>query len=98
MSALLEMAPRELLLWEARTRRRLAAAGLMLAKCRRRSPEAWDFGLYEIVDRAGNFSWTGGFSLNQSEVEDWVADRLTSGGASSDAEPMLAGWPRGVGR
>jgi hypothetical protein len=72
MSAMTEIGPRELRLWEARTRRRLDAAGLMLAKCRRRSPEAWDFGLYAILDGAGQFILPGPYTLSRAEIDDWL--------------------------
>jgi len=90
MSAMTEMGPRELRLWEARTRRRLAAAGLRLAKSCTRRRDSPGFGRYAILDGAGDVILPCPYTLSRAWIDDWIADQLTTGGASSDAEPMQA--------
>lgn len=91
MSAMTEMGPRELRLWEARTRRRLAAAGMRLAKSCARRQDSAGFGQYAILDGAGDSILPCPYILSRAEIDDWIADRLTTGGASSDAEPHTPG-------
>ena len=62
---------------ENRLRRAARRQGFVLRKSRRRDPEAYDYGLWMIVDPDGNTvvagnQVTGTPSMTLDEVEDWL--------------------------
>jgi hypothetical protein len=61
---------------EAKVRAALKRRGLILAKCRRRDPQARDFGLYRIVDFNGRVV-AGGHPYDYSLTLDEVVDELS---------------------
>jgi hypothetical protein len=84
MSTKAEMAQKDLRLWEARTCRLMAAAGLGLDKSTARSPRVMAFGRYGIFYLEGGGSVLECFSLSRAEVDDWIANQLAVGVAASE--------------
>jgi hypothetical protein len=67
---------------ENRLRRMAERQGLAVRKSRRRDPNAWDFGTYQIVEPRRNFlvlgSQTGGYGESLDSVEEWLTSRKLS--------------------
>ena len=64
---------------EARLRRKADRVGWILRKSRRRDPEAWDYGLFALLDvQIGGTVHPQGpisiFALTLDEVEKWLTD------------------------
>lgn len=74
---------------ENRLRRKLERMGYRLHKSRRRDPDAWDYGLYAIVDVNTNAVMhqtiaDTAFSLNLDEVAAWIEEQRRAQGASGN--------------
>lgn len=59
---------------ENRLRRAAARQGLILEKSRRRDPQAWDYGTYQLVDARMNglvlgISELGGYGMSLDQIE-----------------------------
>jgi hypothetical protein len=66
---------------ENRLRRAVERRGFMLQKSRRRDPQAWDYGTYQIIDPDTNYLVAAlrvdrGYGLSLDDIERWLDGRL----------------------
>ena len=67
---------------ENRLRRKLSRMGYRLEKSRRKDQDAWDFGLYAVVDQQTsgvvNDATPGMYSWTMDDVEAWISEQTAA--------------------
>lgn len=64
---------------ETRVRRSVERRGFQLQKSRRRDPDGWDYGTYQVIDSRtntlvfGDFTTGHGFGLSLDDIENWLS-------------------------
>jgi hypothetical protein len=61
---------------ENRLRRSAARQNLKLTRVRRRDPNAWDYGTYQLIEASLELDIAEGLTLD--EVEDWIAQAVNN--------------------